>query len=118
MTDFFVTDEQCESALNYIRDQAPEYGRLRGLIGALEHEIKIAKGQAQLAFLDVDEACKRPTVGESIAHADSCQDVRNLVKELGGVKTDFHTLATHIKAAELKIEVWRSLNSRANKGHV
>ena len=108
---FFVTDDQVEKALNFIRDAAPEYGRLRGLAKGLDHERKIIRGQA---FLESDQK----TAAAKEADAESSQAYQNIVKEIIIVETDLAILTTQIKAAELKIETWRSLNARAGRGHV
>lgn len=107
----FISDEQVESALNYLRDNSAEYGRLRGLVKSLDHHRKIARGQA---FLD----SKEKTASAKTADAESSDEYVAIVSAINDAETELATLQTLMKAAELKIEVWRSLNSRRNKGHL
>ena len=107
----FISDQMVEKALDFIRDHAEEYGRLRGLAKGLDHERKIVRGQMFL------ESCEK-TAAAKEADAESSQEYQNIVKEIVQVETDLAIVSTQIKAAELKIEVWRSLNARQGRGHI
>ena len=107
----FITDEQVEKALNFIRDAAPEYGRLRGLAKFLDHERKIIRSQMILESDAKTAVMKEADAECSAEYRKCCDDIRDCETELG-------TILTHIKAAELKVEVWRSLNARQRSGHL
>ena len=107
----FVTDEQCSLALDYYRDNAEELGALKGRVAVADHYRKVTRGQMVLIS-------EQSTDSKRIADAESSANYRDAIEEIENATTELHTLQTKMKAAELKIEVWRSLNSRANRGHV
>lgn len=106
----FISDKMVEKALDFLRDNAEDYGRLCGLTKFLDHKRKVVRGQQ---FLKVSG-----TVAEREARAESSPEYQEVLNQYRDAETERVTLFTQIRAAELKIEVWRSLNARANRGHV
>jgi hypothetical protein len=106
----FVTDKQCEAALDYLRDQSPEVGRLKAAMVRADEQRKVAR---ELAFLSASGS-----VAERSAHAVTSGDYLAAVDELERATADYETARLTWRAAEIKVEVWRSLNSRATRGHV
>lgn len=106
----FITDEQCESALEYLRDQAGEVGRLKGRMVRMDEERKIAR---EMAFLDA-----QGTVAERSARATASRAYKDAVEALEDATADYETARLKWRAAEMAVEVWRSLNSRMGRGHV
>lgn len=106
----FIPDKDIEKALNFYRDSAPEYGRLVGACKGLDHKRKIVQSEI---FMEATG-----TVAERTAISMVALPYKDAVKDLQDAETDKAILQTLLKAAELKIEVWRSLNSRAGRGHV
>lgn len=106
----FISDSEVEKALNFLRDFADDIGRLSGLAKFLDHKRKVIRGQK---FLE-----GRGTVAERAAQAEASDEYQNLLDQHRDAEMDRVTLLTKMKAAELKIEVWRSLNARRGRGHV
>ena len=107
----FITDDMVEKSLNYLRDNAEELGHLKGRVEYYQHERKVVRGQA---FLDSEEK----TAAAREAEAESCAAYRHSIQELADAVTVFTTLQTKMKAAEIKLETWRSLNARSGRGHI
>ena len=98
-----ISEERVEGAVEFIRDHAEDYGKLVGLCKSLEYRRKQARA---MAFLEAEAK----TVAEKEAIADSSQAVSLLTEEIENAFAERETLATHIRAAELTIDVWRSQN--------
>jgi hypothetical protein len=106
----FITDEQCERALAYLRDKSEEVGRLKGRMVRMDEERKVAR---EMAFLDADGS-----VAERNAKAVASRAYRDAVEAHQDATADYETSRLKWRAAEIAVEVWRSLNSRAGRGHV
>lgn len=106
----FITDEQVEKSLDFLRDNAEAYGRASGQVKFLDHKRKVVRGEQ---FLEA-----KGTVGEREAYAESSLAYQRVIEEYRRAETERVTLLTKLKAAEFKIEVWRSLNARNRRGHV
>ena len=106
----FITDEQCERAVIYLRDKSEEVGRLKGRMARMDEERKIAR---EMAFLDAEGS-----VAERNAKAVASRAYRDSVEAHQDATADYETARLRWRAAEVAVEVWRSLNSRAGRGHV
>lgn len=104
------SEEEIERAVHYIRDNASLVGQLRGQKGYIEHRMKVTRSQA---FLD----SKEKTVEARKADAETNAQLEELAVELRGVEDELSATYTLIKAAELKIEVWRSQNANNRRGN-
>jgi len=100
-----IPDTDIERALDYIRDSAERYGELVGQCKYLEHKRKVVRSQA---FLDATGS----SVAQREALAETTPAYREVVKQIQSAETEKATIATLIKGAELKIEVWRSQNAQ------
>jgi uncharacterized protein YlxW (UPF0749 family) len=107
-----ISEQRVEKALEFIRDNAPLVGQLRGQQGYLGHHIKMAKAESFLKF------ASDLTVREREQMAEISDLVVKLVDDLRDCETELYTLQTRIKAAELTIETWRSQNAALKRGNV
>lgn len=105
----FVNDEQCGKALDFQRDNAGELGRLQGRIKTLDARLKIIKA------MNLGEG---GTVSERESRAYASQQYREAVAEGEQDIAEHTALRALMDTAAAKVEVWRSLNSRAGRGHV
>ena len=105
-----ISEERVERAVEFIRDHSEELGRLIGACKGLEQRRKAVHGQA---FLEA-----QGTVAEREARAYSSDIFKACAEEIQNAWADKETLAIKLKAAEITIDVWRSQNSVANRGHV
>jgi hypothetical protein len=105
----FVTDEQCAKALDFQRDNANELGRLYGRVKTLESRLKIVKA------MNMGES---GSVADKEATAYSSRDYREAVAEGEQDQAEYMALKSMMDTAAAKVDVWRSLNSRAGRGNV
>ena len=106
----FVTDAQCEKALTYLRDKSEEVGRLKARMVRMDEERKIAR---EVAFLDAEGS-----VAERNAKAVASRAYKDAVEAYEDATAEYETGRLRWRAAEIAVEVWRSLNSRQGRGHV
>ena len=104
-----ITDEAVESAVHFYAANAERAGELRGAIEAQKHRAKV---MAATVFLDATG-----TVAERERIADTNQSVVEAMEAHHNAVADYETLRTQLKAAELRIEVWRSQQASSRRGH-
>ena len=105
-----ITDEQAESAVHFYAKNADLVGELRGKVEATKH---MAKVETQLAYLSA-----KGTVAERTATADTSAVVLAAWEEHHNAVAEYATLQTQLKAAELRIEVWRSQSANQRRGNI
>ena len=105
-----ITDESIEKALDYLRDNAKLIGQLRGNKIQLEHLMKVTKAQK---FLSCDG-----TVAERDAIANADPAYVQLIEDLKDCVTELETILALAKAAEMRIEVWRTQNANLRTGNI
>lgn len=107
-----ITEERAERAAEFIRDNAERYGELTGKCKSLEQKRKVVFGAA---FLE-----SSGTVAEREAKAHTSKSFQGVTEEIENSWADKTTLETQLKAAELTIELWRSMNAsnrRTDRAH-
>jgi hypothetical protein len=104
-------EPQIPLCLDFLVDNAKEIGRLRGLSKGLESKRKIIRAEE---FLKAEGK----TIAEREAMAECSVPYQRIVEEQQNAEADFLTLKTLMSVRELKVEVFRSLNARAKKGHL
>ena len=105
-----ISEARVEKAVEFIRDHADQLGKLVGVCKGLEQRRKTVHGQNFLYA--------QGTVAEREAKAYSSEGFESIIEEIENAWAEKTTLETHLKAAELTIDVWRSQNSSKNKGHL
>ena len=103
-----INDTEIESALAFLRDSAKPYGDACGQVELRAHNIKVYRA---MAFLGSEG-----TMAEKEQQAWLDPKVRDAIHEHADAMTTKQTLLTQRKAAELKIEVWRSQQATARQG--
>jgi len=98
-----ITEDKVESALEYLRDSAKQYGEICGLVELKSHQIKIYRS---MKFLE-----STGTVAEREAIAWCSQQVKDAVHDHAEAVAEKNTIYTTRKAAELTCEIWRSQNA-------
>ena len=99
----------CANAAFYAKN-ADLVGELRAKVEATKHTAKV---EAQLVYLDA-----KGTVAERTAKADTSAVVLAAWEEHHNAVADYATLQTQLKAAELRIEVWRSQSANQRRGNI
>jgi len=105
-----IQDTDIEKALVYIRDHANLIGQLKGNKEYLAHRIKIERSER---YLDA-----AGTINEREAIAWTDPSVARLCEGYRDCLTELYTIETLFKAAELKIEVWRTQNANTRRGNI
>ena len=98
-----ISESKVESALEYLRDSAKQYGEVCGLVELRAHNIKIYRS---MAFLESEG-----TIAEREARAWVRPEVKTAVEEHSNAVAEKNTIYTTRKAAELTCEIWRSQNA-------
>lgn len=93
-------------ALDFLRDNAPELGRLKGHMVYMQEKRKTVKAILMGSSSERTESAKETF---SYSHPDYIQ---HLV-EMRDAIAEYETLRIMVAAAEAKISVWRSLESSA-----
>ena len=99
-----------EKAVEYLRASAEKYGNARGYQAFCDANLRRVKAMRMLA----DES--EDTMGMKEARAYASVEYHNAITELQNATADVETLRAKRDAAELTIEVWRSLSSAAKQG--
>ena len=105
----FVTDEQCERALDFQRDNSPELGRLYGRVKTYEARLKIIKAMNMGETGSVSER-------ESVAYASRA--FREAVEEGERDHNELKALQSLMDTAAAKVEVWKQLSYRTGRGNI
>tara|TARA_R110002020_G_scaffold155014_1_gene335822 strand:+ start:8207 stop:8542 length:336 start_codon:yes stop_codon:yes gene_type:complete len=96
-----ATFTEADLAVDFVRDNAKEYGRLVGWCKYLDHKKGVIKKQGELDS-------KKTTVAERQAEAETSAEYKELIKEIKSSWQAKATLETLLKAAEMKFELYRS----------
>ena len=105
-------EPQIPKCLDFLRDNAPMLGKLKGRCKALQERKKVILG------IEFMEAGHQYTVAERNALAQASVAYQGICEDIEGAEAEYETLRVLMNLRELKVEVWRSLNSRAGRGHV
>lgn len=105
-----ITDQQVEAAADWLRDNAPEAGRLRGARVYCEEYRKSLK-----AILTVQSLAKSAADREAHAYAHE-KYLAHLLELRDAVAADEENRALR-EAAALKVEVWRTEGAN-NRGRI
>jgi len=100
----YVTFDQAEKAVDFVRDEAKRYGALVGAVKGLEHQRKIVRA---LAFLDVKDA---KNVAEREARAEVSPEYKAIIEEIENTWAEMEELKTLLKAREMRFDLYRSSN--------
>lgn len=106
-----VNDTSIEAALNFLRDSSKPMAEARALAKYLEQKRKSLKAAAFL------EAPSGP-IAERESHAYTDSDYLQCLEDYRDAVYQSELLTNQMKAAELRIEVWRTLNANSRRGHL
>lgn len=106
-----ITDESIESALNFLRDSSKSLADWKARFKYLEQKRKSLKAAA---FLEADGA----NVAEREAKAYRDEDYLKCLDEYKEAVYEYEILENQRRAAELRIEVWRTVNANQRRGNI
>ena len=94
-------------AMDFLRDNADEAGRLKGEVYVLTEMRKAVKAKLMMMAIDAKSEAAKETF--AYAHPELEKHIRNT----GEVIAEYETLRLLIAASEAKLEAWRSLEASA-----
>lgn len=105
-----ITDEQAESAVEYLRDTAEELGRKRGAMEYREASLRRVKALQMLTF--------EGSLGDREARAYASSDYREALEDHQNAVAEYETLRALREASDWELRVWQSEKSSYRQGRV
>lgn len=107
----FITEEQIEKALDFLRDSAHDFAEWRSRMKYLEQHRKSIKAAGFLEYTD-------GTVAEREAKAYDADQYREVCKEYEEAVYEYTLLEAQRAAAEAKIDMFRTISASNRKGNI
>jgi hypothetical protein len=105
-----ISEERAESAVEFLRDSAKDYGAARG------HQVYCEKSLARIKALQM--AGRPGTAADREANAYASAEYLEALVDLQNAVAGSETLRAQRDAAEMTIEVWRSQFSASRRGNI
>ena len=105
-----ISEERTEAAVEYLRDSAKQYGKLRGSMEYCDANLRRVKSLEMLG--------KPGSLGDREAAAYASDAYLKAMTALENVTAEYETIRALREAAIYTIETWRSQNSTRKQGHV
>ena len=94
-------------AMDFLRDNADEAGRLKGKVYVMTEMRKAVKAKLMMKAVDAKSEAAKET------YAYSHPELEEHTRKTGDVIAEYETLRLLIAASEAKLEAWRSLEASA-----
>ena len=107
----FISDEDCQKAIDYLAKSAKPYSEWKSRVKFLEHHRKSVR-----AVESLNQTGK--SMAENNAKAEASEAYNNILIEYEEAVAEFTLLEAYRKAAETKIEVWRTISSSNRRGNI
>jgi hypothetical protein len=111
-----INEDRAEKAVEWIRDNAPKLGQARGRMAAADASMRRTKALEMMAARELSDKKRTESELESMAYCSPAY--ADAIEELSNATAEYETQRAMFQAAELTVEVWRSQNSAARRGHV
>jgi len=107
----FITDEEVEKAVHYLVESAKDY----------------AKWKARMRFLEVHRKSIRAaeilratgkTIAENTQRGEASTAYKNILTEYHEAVYEYELINAYRNAAEIKVELWRSINASLRRGNI
>ena len=108
----FITDEEVERSLNYLRDTAKDFAKWKSRARYLD---KHRKSVRAAEFLAVE---KSETVGYKDAKAENSEAYKKILLEYEQAEYEFTLLESMRNAAATKIDAWRTIAATNRQGNI
>lgn len=106
-----ITDESIEQALNFLRDSAKPMADWKSRMKFLEQKRKTKKATA---FLESEGA----NIAERESRAYTEADYLQCLEDYKEAVYEYEVLENQRRAAELRVEVWRTLAANQRRGNI
>lgn len=107
----FISDENVEKALEYLATSAKPYAEWKSRMKWLEHRRNSVRSIASLQQ-------KGKSNAENTTRAEASQDYQTVLNEYKEAVYEFTLIESYRKAAELKIEMYRTISASNRRGNV
>lgn len=105
-----ISEERAEAAVEYLRDNAREYGALRGRVAYTESNLRRVKSLEMMG--------KAGSVAERETNAYASDAYQGAIQDYSDATAEYETMRALREAASFTVEVWRSQNSTRRQGNV
>lgn len=109
--DNFISDEDVEKALLYLATSVKSHAEWKSKMKWLEHRRKSIKAIVSLRQ-------KGKSQSENTTRAEASKDYQGCLEEYKTAVYEFCLIDGYRKAAELKVEVWRTISASNRRGNV
>ena len=106
----FITDEQIEMALNFIRDNAESLAKWKSRARYLEHHRKSVRANAFMKCSGSAALCKE--------QAEASDEYAKVLEEYEEAMYEFTLIEARMNAAQSKIDAWRTMASTLKMGNI
>ena len=107
----FISEQEIEKALNYLRDTSEAYAKWKGRMKYLESHKKSIRSASVLKATG-------KTISENAHRGEASEEYKAVLMEYEEAVYEFTLLDAMRHAAEAKIEVWRTLSASYRRGNV
>ncbi len=106
----WITEEEVEAALNYLRDSSKSYAEWKARMKYLELHRKSIRA---IEYLNQDG-----NVAECNAQAESSESYMNVLLEYKEAVGEFTLIDARRNAAESKLSAWQTVSASNRRGHI
>ena len=107
----FISDKDVESALEYLATSAKPYAEWKSRMKWFEHKRKAVKSTVSLRQ-------KGKSQSENSTRAEASPDYAQVLDEYKESVYEFTLIESYRKAAELKIELYRTISASNRRGNI
>jgi len=107
----FITDEEVEKALNYLRDTAENYAKWKARMKYLESHRKSVRSAEVLRATG-------KTISENTHRGEASEAYKEILIEYEESVYEYTLLDAMRHAAEAKIEAWRTISASMRRGNI
>jgi len=107
----FITTEQVEKALNYLRDTAEDFAKWKSRARFLELHRKSVRAAYAIGLTDGAMNLRE-------AKAEASDEYAKVVEELEEALREFTLLEAERNAAQTKIDAWQTMEASNRRGHI
>ena len=107
----FITDEQVESALEYLAASAKPYAERKSRMKFLELHRKVIRAEQILN-------AKGKTMAENRERGEASDKYKAILNEYEEAVREYTLLEAYRNAAEAKIESWRTISASNRRGNI
>lgn len=107
----FVTDEEAQSAIDYLAESAKDYAFWKARMKYLELHRKSVRAAEYLA-------AKGNTIQENNSIAENSPEYRDALNEYKEAVYEYEMLNAYRNAAEARIEAWRTISASNRRGNI